>query len=131
MTREYRAVMTFAISAGFLIVALLITPSQAGMVLGAVLGIAVSLVEARGLSQRRDWARYAMTPLLWIWVGAGMLVFIAVLVRGGVNIPIGAILAAWALSAKPSEALGPMPTSSAQGTYLIVAAIVAALIQVL
>ena len=131
MTREYRAVMTFAISAGFLIVALLITPSQAGMVLGAVLGIAVSLVEARGLSQRRDWARYAMTPLLWIWVGAGMLVFIAVLVRGGVNISIGAILAAWALSAKPSEALGPMPTSSAQGTYLIVAAIVAALIQVL
>jgi hypothetical protein len=131
MTREYRAIMTFAVSAGFLIVALLITPSQTGIVLGALLGIAVSLVEARGLSQRRDWARFAMAPLLWIYVGAGMLVFVVVLARGGVNIPIGGILAAWALSAKPSEALGPMPTSSAQGTYLILAAIVAALIQVL
>jgi hypothetical protein len=131
MTREYRAIITFAISAGFLIVALLITPSPTGVVLGASLGIAVSLVEARGLSQRRDWARYAMAPLLWIYVGAGMVVFVVVLARGGVNIPIGAILAAWALSAKPTEALGPIPTSSVQGTYLILAAIVAALIQVL
>jgi len=131
MTREYRAIITFAISAGLLIVGLLITPSPTAVVLGALLGLVVSLVEARGLSQRNDWARYAMAPLLWIYVGAGMVVFVVVLARGGVNIPIGAILAAWALSAKPSEALGPIPASSVQGTYLIIGAIVAAVIQVL
>ena len=131
MTREYRAIITFAISAGLLIVGFLITPSPTAVVLGALLGLVVSLVEARGLSQRRDWARYAMAPLLWIYVGAGVVVFVLVLARGGVNIPIGAILAAWALSAKPSEALGPIPASSVQGTYLIIGAIVAAVIQVL
>jgi uncharacterized membrane protein YeaQ/YmgE (transglycosylase-associated protein family) len=130
-TREYRAMVTFAISAGLLAFALLITPTQTGTVLAALLGVAVSLVEARGLSQRRDWARYAMTPLLWIYVGAGILLFVVALARSGVNIPIGGILAAWALYAKPSEELGPMPTSSTEGTYLIIGAIVAALMQFL
>jgi hypothetical protein len=136
-TREYRAQWTFIIATAFLLFAYVLILSRAGgsvgggLLLAGALGIAVNAAAAWGLANRRDWARYAMTPILWIYVGAGVLVFVIVLARGGVNIPVGAILAGWALFARPSEALGPMPTSSTEGTLLILGALAAALVQFL
>ena len=136
-TREYRAMWTFAISAALLVVGLLFFGNQAGAYIGggqgavfaALLGLVTTLIEARGLSERRDWARYAMTPLLWIFVGAAVLIVIVALGRNSLNIPVGGILAAWALAARPSEAIGRVPTSSTEGTLLIVVSALAAVIQ--
>ena len=135
-TREYRATMTFAIIAGFLLLALLIVStssnisgSSGGAYLAAVLGILTSGFAAWGLSNRRPWARFAMTPMLQITAVAGLVVFLIALSRGGINIPIGAMLAAWSLAAKPSAALGPLPASSTEGMLLIAGTAVAALIQ--
>jgi hypothetical protein len=136
-TREYRAQWTFILATAFLLFAYVLTLSRAagsvggGLFLAGVLGIGVNATAAWGLANRRDWARHAMTPILWIYVGAGVLVFVVVLAQGGVNIPIGAILAAWALSARPSEALGPVPSTSTEGTLLILGAVAAALLQFL
>ena len=134
-TREYRAQWTFIILAAFLVFAYLLILTQApgsaggGLLLAGVLGIAVNGAAAWGLANRRDWARYAMTPLLWIYVGAGVLVFVVALARGGVNIPIGGILAGWALLARPSETLGPVRASSTEGTLLILGAVAATVVQ--
>jgi len=134
-TREYRAQWTFIIATAFLAFAYVVIMTRAGggggggLFLAGALGIGVNGAAAWGLANRRDWARFAMTPLLWIYVVAGALVFVIALVSGGINIPIGAILAAWALLARPSEALGPVPASSTEGTVLILGAVVAALIQ--
>jgi len=135
-TREYRATWTFTLAAAFLLFAYIVILMQVGgsaggVFLSGVLGIAINVVAAYGLSDSRAWARYAMTPILWIYVGAGLLVFLVALSRNSINIPIGAILAAWSLAAKPSAALGPVPASSMEGTLLVVATIVAALIQFL
>jgi hypothetical protein len=131
-TREYRAKWTFAIAAAFGIVVLALfsqslTAFPATAVAGAVLSVVVAALEAWGLSERRDWARFAMTPLLWIFVATGLLQFVVSLATGSFNIPVGAILAAWALSARPSDALGPMPRSSTAGVLLVVASIGSAL----
>jgi hypothetical protein len=135
-TREYRAMWTFAISSAFLVVGLVLVLGRAsgvavsiGGFVAAVVGTVVAVIEARGLSRRREWARYAMTPMLWIYVVAGLVTFLAALAGNSLNIPFGAILAAWALSAKPSEALGPVPASSPEGTYLIVGTVLPVVIQ--
>ena len=135
-TREFRAWWTFAIAAAFLSFAYVLILMQTGGAVGAsgaflagALGIAVNVFAALGLGRSRDWARYAMTPILWIYVGAGVLVFVVALSRSSVNIPIVGILAAWALSARHSQALGPVPVASTEGTLLVLGAVVAALIQ--
>ena len=136
-TREYRAQRTFIVLAAFLVFGYVLILSRAGgsvgggLFLAGALGIAVNAIAAWGLANGRDWARSAMTPLLWIYVGAGVLVFVLALARGGVNIPIGALLAGWALLARPSDALGPVPASSTEGTLLILGAVAAAVIQFL
>ena len=134
-TREYRATTTFVVAAIFLTVAVLLFgrymdrfASTSAIYVG-LLGIVINVIAAWGLAAGRGWARYAMTPLLWIYVGAGILVFVVALSRNSFNIPIGGIVAAWALYAKPSEALGPVPAQSVEGTLLILGAIVAAVIQ--
>jgi hypothetical protein len=138
-TREYRAQWTFLIAAAFLGFAYLLILTQVGSIAGnangvfiaGALGIAVNAVAAYGLSNRRPWARAAMTPILWIYVGAGILLFFVALGQGTINIPIGAILAGWSLMAKPSPALGPIPAANTEATLLILGAVVAALIQFL
>jgi hypothetical protein len=133
-TREYRAQVTFALAAVFITVVVLRLGSverfaPAPSVLpAALLGIAVNVVAAWGLPAGRPWARYAMTPLLWIDVGAGVLTFLVALSGNALDIPIVGVVAAWALTARPSEALGPVPASSTEGTLLILGAIVAAVI---
>ena len=133
-TREYRAQVTFVLAAMFVTVAVLLLGSMerlapaASVLPAGLLGIAINVVAAWGLPAGREWARYAMTPLLWIYVGAGALTSLIALLQNGVNIPIVGIVAAWALAAKPSAALGPVPASSTEGTLLILGAIVAAVI---
>jgi hypothetical protein len=128
-TREYRAIVTFAVAAAYVLVALVIAKGTQAAALAALIGLVASLVEARGLSQGSEWARYAMTPMLWIYVVAGLLVFLVVLLHNAINIPLGVILAAWALSARPSESLGPVPAASTAGALLLLSSILAAVIQ--
>ncbi len=135
-TREYRGTWTFAIAAAFGVVVLALFSQSlsafpATAVAGAVLSVVVAGIEAWGLSERRDWARFAMAPLLWILVATGLVQFVVTIASGGLNIPVGAILAAWALYARPSEALGPIPRSSTAGVLLVVAAIGSALFALL
>jgi len=125
-TREYRALVTFAVAAVFVTLVVVVvdgnmerSATPMSVLWAGLLGIANNVVAAWGLAAGRPWARYAMTPILWIYVGAGVLTVLVALSRGSVNIPIGAILAAWALYAKPSEALGPIPPSSAAGAVLV------------
>jgi hypothetical protein len=127
---------TFAIAGAFFVIALILVLGNgsgaavsSGAFVGTLLGTVVAVIEARGLSQRRDWARYAMAPMLWIYVVAALVTFLGALAANSLNIPFVGILAAWALSAKPSEALGPVPASSREGTYLILGTVLPVVIQ--
>jgi lysylphosphatidylglycerol synthetase-like protein (DUF2156 family) len=134
-TREYRAGWTFAIAAAFgAMLLLLYSGILAGLpttaVVGAVLQVVVAAIEALGLRGRAAWARYAMTPLLALFLAVGLLQFFLALSSGGLSIPIGALLAGWALLAKPSEELGPVP-ASAPGLLLVLAGIGSSLLSVI
>jgi uncharacterized membrane protein YagU involved in acid resistance len=124
--------ITFTIVAAVILVAIVAVGSQVsltgGLLLGPVLGLAAFGIAAYGLSQRRDWARFAMLPLLWIVLVSGLLSSIVALAQSRVDIPLGSLLAIWALVARPSALLGPVPTSSNEGSALAVAAFVGALV---
>jgi hypothetical protein len=135
-TREYRAMATFVVVTAVIILILFVVGSQAGalvgftggLLLGPVLAAVANGVEAYGLSQRHDWARFAMLPMLWIVLVAGLISSLLALGQGRIEIPVGSLLAAWALTARPSAALGPVPGSSTQGALLVAAAFFAALV---
>jgi hypothetical protein len=135
-TREYRAMVTFGVAATFILVILVVfsgymgrLPPVASLFLGALFALAVDAIEAYGLYQRRPWARFAMTPMLWIVLVFGLLSSLVALGRSTIEIPIGSILAIWALNARPAKALGRVPASSTEGTLLLIVAFVAALAQ--
>jgi hypothetical protein len=135
-TREYRAMVTFVVAAAFIVVVLAVfsgylsgLPPVASLFLGAVFALAVDAIEAYGLYLRRPWARFAMTPMLWIVLVFGLLSSVVALGRSTIEVPIGSILAIWALNARPAKALGRVPASSTEGTLLLIVAFVAALAQ--
>ena len=135
-TREYRATVTFVVAAGFILFILAVfsgymsrLPPATSVFLGSLLVLAVDATEAYGLYLRRPWARFAMTPMLWIVLVLGLLSSLVALGRSTIEIPIGSILAIWAFNARPSKALGRVPASSTAGTILIILAFVAALAQ--
>jgi hypothetical protein len=68
---------------------------------GAVIGSVLEIVVAAGIAWRLRWAHTAMTPVLWILFLGGLLTFLVSFGRGSIDIPIGAILAIWALRAPP------------------------------
>lgn len=135
-TREYRAAATFLLTGVFTLLLVLLygqTVSSvpaigvvklAGPVIGGVLEVAIAL----GLGLRRTWAYAAMTPALWILALSGVLTFIAALARGSLDIPIGPILAIWALRAPPSAM--PRPTPDALMRRAIAPVLMAALVVV-
>ena len=135
-TREYRATVTFAIAATFGVVIFLIGAGLGPQLLAlvplaimVVIGtIAIYGIEAYGLSNRSDWARYAMTAMLWILLIQGVIQFFVELSRSSINIPIGSLLAAWALSAPPDARLGPVPASSGAGLLLIILSVVGSIL---
>ncbi|HTK44702.1 MAG TPA: hypothetical protein VL749_05080 [Patescibacteria group bacterium] len=135
-TREYRATVTFVVAAGFIVFILAVfsgymsrLPPATSVVLGSLVVVAVDATEAYGLYLRRPWARFAMTPMLWIVLVLGLLSSLVALSRSTIEIPIGSILAIWAFNARPAEGLGRIPASSTEGTVLIVVAFAAALAQ--
>ena len=135
-TREHRATVTFVVAAAFILVVLAVfsgymsrLPPVASLFLGALFALAVDAIEAYGLYLQRAWARFAMTPMLWIVLVFGLLSSLVALSRSTIEIPIGSILAIWALSARPAKALGRIPASSTEGTLLLIVAFVAALAQ--
>jgi len=135
-TREYRAMVTFVVAAAFILVVLAVfsgymsrLPPVASLFLGALFALAVDAIEAYGLYLRRPWARFAMTPMLWIVLVFGLLSSLVALGRSTIEIPIGSILAIWALNARPAKELVRIPRSSTEGTLLLIVAFVAALAQ--
>lgn len=123
-SREYRASVTFMIGgAVILMVALLVSgsvlqavPPIRGVVAlaGVLLGIVVMFGTAYGLSQGRGWAAAVATPMLVLLVVAGAIETVVALTRSTINIPIGALLAVWALRA-PMRTVGASGGSPAWG----------------
>jgi len=108
-SREYRASVAFTIGgAAILFVVLLVSgsilnpsPPIRGVVLlaGVILGVAALLGTAYGLSRGSGWAVAAATPMLWVLVVAGITETVVAATHSTINIPIGALLAVWALRA--------------------------------
>jgi hypothetical protein len=95
---------------------------------GPVVAAAVELVVAFGLALRLLWASAAMTPVLWILGVSGALTFVLSLATGRLDIPIGAILAIWALRAPPSstpDAAPGQPTRTVLAPIVVAALLVA------
>lgn len=109
-TREYRAVIAFLGLATFGAVIWLLVAVGARPVLPVVylvtlaiplLTILVLVIEAWGLAGRRAWAVAACTPMLVILLVAGIVSFVVALLQARLDIPLGALLAWWALRAAP------------------------------
>lgn len=66
---------------------------------GAVLGLTAMLAAALGLAYGRPWAAAVATPMLVLLVIGGAIEFVVAFTRNSINIPIGALLALWALRA--------------------------------
>lgn len=127
-SREYRASVTFMIGGAAILVVLLLVsgsvlqaaPPIRGVVAlaGVLLGIVVMFGTAYGLSQGREWAAAVATPMLVLLVVAGVVETIVALTRSTINIPIGALLALWALRAPMrtrNDASGGSPAWGAAG----------------
>ena len=125
-SREYRATVAFLASALFvLLLVLLYGGTVSGVpVIGAVtlagpvLGAVVELVIAFGLAFGLRWARAAMTPALWILAISGVLSFLVSLTAGRLDLPIGPILAIWALRSPPRLTHSPAPGEAAGGVLV-------------
>ena len=108
-SREYRTTAAFLVTGVFTLVLVLLyrntissVPTIGVMTLaGPLIGAVVELVIAFGLGWRLRWAAAAMSPALWIVALGGVLTFLVSLTAGSLDIPIGAILAIWALRAPP------------------------------
>jgi hypothetical protein len=108
--REDRAVIAFVLLTVFVAVITLLIATGVGQVhplrfalamAEPVLSVSVLLVAAFGLSRRRDWAVAACTPMLVILLVAGVISFFIALLQGRLDIPLGAVVAWWALRAAP------------------------------
>ena len=137
-SREDRATVAFLATGLFLLLVVLLyrgtissIPVVGAMTLvGPVIAATVELLLAVGLAAGARWARAAMTPVLWIVGLSGVITFLVSLTRGGIDIPIGALVAIWALQAPPRRGLGEAPgqrAGSVAATILVTGmAIVAA-----
>jgi hypothetical protein len=134
-SREYRASITFTIGGAFALLALFLfggafslTPAVLGVLILAsvLLGMVAQFATAYGLAGGRAWAIAVMTPLLWLLVIEGAIQFIQSLLQGSLNIPIGALLAMWALRA-PIRHL-PVRAWGGRGTAVFLASIVSAVL---
>ena len=135
-SREYRATAALLVTGVFTLVAVLLyrdtissVPVIRDVTLGGyVIGAVVELVIAFGLAWRLQWGHAAMTPALWILGLSGVLTFLASVAGGRLDIPIGAILAIWALRAPPRAT--PDPATDQRWGGLLAAILVTALVVV-
>jgi hypothetical protein len=135
-SREYRATTAFLVTGTFTLLVILLyartissVPAIRAMTLaGPVIGSVVEIVIAGGLASRLRWANAAMTPVLWILFLGGVLTFLISLGRGSLDVPIGAILAIWALRAPLRAA--PDPAAGQPLSGVLAAILVAALVVV-
>jgi hypothetical protein len=116
-TREYRASAAFLIAAAFMLVILLLVVGSVSTgpparwvvpLVGPVVLMLILFATAVGLAQRATWATVAMTPLLYLLVVSGAISFVLGLLRSTLEVPLGLILAVWALRAPPSTASLPL-----------------------
>ena len=131
-SREYRAMVTFTVAGAFLVVALFLFAgvlSFAPVALASVaLGTVALLMTAYGLSGRQPWAIAVMSPILWLLVILGAIEFVGAFTHNAINIPIGGILALWALRAPTHGTAGPL---GATGTFVIVAIVLSSVLPLL
>jgi hypothetical protein len=135
-SREYRATVAFTIGGLFaLIVALLlfgnvlqvVPPIRGALVLGgALLGTVAMLAAAYGLASGRGWAIVVATPMLLLLVLAGVIEVVEALTHNTIDIPLGALLAVWALLAPVRTPVDPTQGSRTWGVAgtLVLAAMV-------
>jgi len=127
-TREYRAAVAFMANA-LLILGVLAWFGARDVLLvarlvhafGPALEAALLLLVAAGLAVRRTWAVAAMTPLLWLLVIGGGISIVLALAQRTIQIPIGPLLAVWALRAKPlgAPAMGPRPGLASRALVVV------------
>lgn len=107
-TREYRGTVTFTLIALLSPVVLLLSVIadytappivRLAATIGSGATTAVLFGVGLGLSAGRPWARVAMTPLLLVLLIAGVITFVAALLRSAIEVPFGALFAIWALRA--------------------------------
>jgi hypothetical protein len=131
-TREYRAAVTLVIAATFVLVVLLLVigvnpegqPVRwAVSLVGPIVLMVTLFATAFGLAQRAEWAAAAMTPLLYLLVVSGAISFVLALTRSTFEIPIGLILAIWALRAPTSRSARPNAVTAAVLAVAVVAAL--------
>jgi len=94
---------------------------------GPIVLMLVMFAAAFGLAQRAVWAIAAMTPLLYLLAVSGVISFVLALTRSTFEIPLGLILAIWALRAPQARATG----SVGAGAAAVVAVAVTAALWVL
>lgn len=132
-TREYRGAVTFILTATFMLVILLLVlgsmpsgqPARFMVTLaGPIVLMLVMFAAAFGLAQRAVWAIAAMTPLLYLLAVSGVISFVLALTRSTFEIPLGLILAIWALRAPPARATGSV---GAVAAAVVAVAVTAAL----
>jgi hypothetical protein len=131
-SREYRAAVALSLTAIFTLAILALygnvmsvfpPVTRAVTLAGPGTGAFVGLLMAFGLARGATWARSAMTPVLWLVVVSGSVSFVLALMRGSIDIPLGALLAIWALRAPPTIDRRPSPLGRAiVGVMTIVAA---------
>jgi hypothetical protein len=125
--REDRAVIAFVVLAMFVAVIGLVVATGASQVhplrfalamAAPLLSLCVLLLAAFGLSRRRDWAVAACTPMLAILVVAGVISFFVAVLQARLEIPVGALVAWWALRAAP-EPRAERPRPGVAGSLLV------------
>ena len=133
--RDLRAARVFVVVALYLAVVTLLVfafatprPPIVGPValIGPALSVITLLIAAAGLAWGRAWAYRAMTPLLVLLVVAGLISVALALLRLSLEIPLGAVLALWALRAPIPAGASPV-SGQARGPVLVAALAVAAL----
>lgn len=124
-SREYRASVTFTIASGAILIGLLLVsgavlqtaPPIRGVlaIAGVLLGLVVMFGTVYGLAHGRGWAVGVATPMLLLLLVAGVIETVVALTRSSINIPIGSLLALWALRAPIRTRAGQSGGSPAWG----------------
>lgn len=127
-TREGRAAIAFLVLATFVAVIWAIVAIGARPVLPVLflltmveplILLVILVVAAWGLNSRRPWAVAACTPMLVILLVAGLVSFVVAVLQARLQIPLGAVVAWWALRAPPEPR--PEPVRAGMVGSLLVA----------
>ena len=127
-SRESRATTTFVVSAVFALVILFIASAALGefplLLWTVLLMIGSLLATAVGLNGGAGWARAITTTMLQILLVTGVISSLLAIIQSRIEIPIGAILAIWALNSPFATPLGEEDVAGGNGTAALAAMLI-------